>query len=161
MLGGNSTFHLFKHLLIGTKPKYLPLCTKYLPGYPITHIGFSISYARPFLKVPDVSFNMFQKIMVGPCGDAFLRDIRKAKRSIFFWTVNEEIWMRWSICKRVDGIITDDPKKYLEVCQNYDGEPIQVPLKQWANIICMNLLAIIFGLLFRYRHGFGVKGLSV
>jgi hypothetical protein len=33
---------------------------------------------------------MFQKIMIGPFGEAFLRDVRKAKRSIFLWTVNDE-----------------------------------------------------------------------
>jgi len=136
--------------------KYLPICTKYLPGYPITHIGFSVSYARQFLKVPGVSFNMLQKTMVGPRGNAFLRDIKKAKRSIFFWTVNEEAWMKCSIRKEVDGVITDDPKKYLEVCKNYRGEKIHLPLREWGTLIWMNILAAIFSLLFRYRYGFGV-----
>jgi len=143
-------------MLISLQAKYLPLCSKYLPGYSITHIGFSISYARQFLKVPEVSFNMFQKTMVGPFGNAFLKDVKKAKRSIFFWTVNEEAWMKWSIRKEVDGVITDDPKKYLEVCDLYQGEKIHLPLRLWGTVIWMNMLAAIFSLLFRYRYGFRV-----
>jgi len=136
---------------------YLPICAHYLPNYSITHIGFSISYARQFLKTPRTSFNMYQKIMVGPSGNAFLRDIRKAERAIFFWTVNEVEWMKWSIHKGVDGIITDDPKRYLEVCKNYEGEPICLPLRMWGSVIGMNILAFIFSLIFRSRYGFKLR----
>jgi hypothetical protein len=48
--------------------KFLPLCPKYLPGFPISHIGFSTLYARQFLKVPNVSFNLLQKALFGPLG---------------------------------------------------------------------------------------------
>lgn len=44
---------------------------------------------------------------------------RKLKRKIYVWTVNEEQWMEWSIRKGVDGVITDDPKLFLEVCGRY------------------------------------------
>jgi phosphatidylglycerol phospholipase C len=76
--------------------KYLPLCKRYLPEYPITHIGFSPGYAREFLKVPRVSVNMFQLLIVGPRGQAFLREMKqkKADRSVLLWTVNEESWMK-------------------------------------------------------------------
>jgi hypothetical protein len=144
-----------QHLTV-SQAKYLPLCTKYMPGYPVTHIGFSISYARQFLKVPGVSFNMLQKIMVGPFGNKFLRDVKKAKRSIFLWTVNDEEWMKWSIRKEVDGVITDDPKKYLKVCDDYEDEKIHYGLKSWGGIIWINMLAAVFSLLFRYRYGFRI-----
>jgi phosphatidylglycerol phospholipase C len=39
-----------------------------------------------------------------------LEDIRKAKREIFLWTVNDVKAMKWSIRKGVDGVITDDPR---------------------------------------------------
>ena len=39
--------------------KFIPLCQRYLPGFPISHIGFSTCYARQFLKVPNCSFNMY------------------------------------------------------------------------------------------------------
>jgi len=134
---------------------YIPLCNKYLPGFPITHIGFSIPYARQFLKVPNVSFNMLQKVMIGPFGNSFLSDCKKAKRPVFLWTVNEEVWMRWSIKKQVDGVITDDPKKYLAVCKDFDDEApiLRLPLKDYFMITWINVLVVFFGLLFRYKYG--------
>ncbi|OBT84947.1 hypothetical protein VE02_06615 [Pseudogymnoascus sp. 03VT05] len=139
--------------------KFLPLCSKYLPGFPITHIGFSISYARQFLKVPNVSFNMFQKVMVGPWGDQFLADCKALNRPVFLWTVNEEKWMKWSINKGVDGVITDDPKKYLEVADGYDEKkPLdQMSLRDYHSLAWVNLLVSVFGFLFRLRFGYSIK----
>ena len=99
---------------------------------------------------------MLQKVMVGPIGNAFLRDVKEAGRSIFLWTVNEEDWMKWSIQKEVDGVITDDPKKYLKVCNEYDGEKVSLPWTAWGGIIWINMLVAFFSLLFRCRYGFKV-----
>src|SRR6266498_3231041 len=108
--------------------KYLPLCTEYLPNFPITHIGFSTCYARRFLKVPNVSFNMLQKVMMGPIGAKFLADVKAADRQIFLWTVNEENMMRWSVRREVDGVITDDPEKFKEVCDDWDDNDPEKPM---------------------------------
>jgi hypothetical protein len=62
---------------------------------------------------------MFQKVLVGPCGTRFIAAARRAGRNIFVWTVNEEEWMEWSIRKELDGVISDDPKLYLEVCDRW------------------------------------------
>jgi phosphatidylglycerol phospholipase C len=131
---------------------YLPLCAKYLPSYPVAHIGFSVSYARQFLKVPGVAFNMLQKIMVGPFGNKFFDDIKAAERSIFLWTVNDEESMKWAIMKEVDGVITDDPKKYLEVSEDYSGERFRLSMKQLGTAIWINILATFFGFIFRFRY---------
>jgi phosphatidylglycerol phospholipase C len=134
---------------------------KHLPCFPITHIGFSTSYARQFLKVPGVSFNMLRKIMVGPFGNRFLRDVKKANRSIFVWTVNDEAWMKWAISKEFDGVLTDDPKKYLEVRDSYVAKKHRIPLKSWGAVFFMNILAFVFSLLFRYRYGFSIKASAI
>lgn len=141
-------------LLIFSQVAFLPLCQEYLPSYPIAHIGFNIPYARQFLKEPGVSFNMLQKLMVGPLGDKFLQDTKAENRSMFLWTVNEVTWMKWCIEKEVDGVITDDPKKYLEVCKAYNGEKIHISIGQWMGIISTYILAAIFGTLFRHRYKF-------
>jgi len=99
---------------------------------------------------------MFQKLVVGPRGNALLRDAKKANCSTFLWTVNEESWMKWCIRKEVDGVIIDDPKKYLEVCKSYKGEKIHHSLKSWRSIVRFHIQAIIFGFSFRYRHGLTV-----
>jgi glycerophosphoryl diester phosphodiesterase len=113
--------------------KFLPLCQTYLPSFPISHIGFSTCYARQFLKVENCSFNMLQKVLFGPIGANFIKDVRKAGRQLFVWTVNDENLMKWSIQRHVDGVITDDPKKFKEVCDNYgDHEPTANPgVYQW------------------------------
>ena len=100
----------------------MKLCRKYLPGFPITYIGFSVLYARQFLKVPNVSFNMLQRALVGGCGTRFIKDARAAGRPVYVWTVNEEEAMEWSIEQDVDGVITDDPKLFLDVCDRYKSE---------------------------------------
>lgn len=137
----------------------VPLATKYLPGFPITHISFSIDYSRSLLKVPNMSFNIVQMIL-GPRGSSFLRDAKAAKRAVFLWTVNDEENMLWSIRKGVDGVITDDPKKYLEVCKNYDElkkKPVEKRTwQQLWTLIKFSILAVVFGLVFRIRYGFGV-----
>lgn len=100
--------------------KFLPLCRNYLPGFPISHIGFSTCYARQFLNVPNVSFNMLQKVLMGPIGARFMRDVHKANRPLYVWTVNETNLMKWSIQHKTDGVITDDPKRFKRICDEWD-----------------------------------------
>lgn len=94
---------------------------------------------------------MLQKIMVGPFGEAFLRDLRAAGRSIFFWTINDELSMKWSIYKQADGVITDDSKKYLEVCQKYQGEKVNQTVSSFMFIVLINMAVAIFSVVFRAR----------
>lgn len=101
----------------------MKLCRKFLPGFPITFIGFSIMYARQYLKVPNVSFNLLQKALVGGCGTRFLQDAKAAGRPVYVWTVNEEEQMEWSIEHGVEGVITDDPQLFLDVCERYKEAP--------------------------------------
>jgi hypothetical protein len=145
-------------LILHKQAKYLPLCAQYLPEFPITHIGFSVAYARQFLKVPNISFNMLQKVMIGPIGNKFMQDCKKQNRALFLWTVNDEGWMKWSIKKEVDGVITDDPKKFLEVCKEYDEKaPIhRLALKEYPSVVWINMLVVVFSLLFRFRYGFTI-----
>lgn len=107
---------------------------------------------------------MYQNLLVGPRGNALLRDLKKAKasRSTFLWTVNDESWMEWSIRKEVDGVITDDPKKYLEVCKSYNSEEkISHSWKSWRGVVWIHVMALIFTFSFRMKHGFRVDAKKV
>jgi phosphatidylglycerol phospholipase C len=141
--------------------KYLPLCTKYLPGFPISHIGFSTCYARRFLEVPNVSFNMLQKVLLGPIGAHFIKDVKDAGRQLFTWTVNDDNMMRWSIQKEVDGVITDDPLRFKQICDNWtDDEPIAHPsLAQWLYTFWLYLLIGIFSPGFKWKFPETVDGI--
>ncbi|TQN70397.1 Phosphatidylglycerol phospholipase C [Colletotrichum shisoi] len=103
---------------------YITHVRSILPTYPVTLISWSPLYARGFLSPaePNLSFNMFQKSLVGPAGKLFIRDVRKAGRRLFVWTVNDEEWMEWSIRAGADGVITDDPELFLEVCRRWEGK---------------------------------------
>jgi hypothetical protein len=69
---------------------------------------------------------MFQQTLVGPCGARFRKALAAAPdaatRRLFVWTVNEPFWMRWAVKQGVDGVITDDPAKYLDVVGRYEEE---------------------------------------
>src|SRR5438045_561173 len=108
-------------MLISLQAKYIPLCQKLLPDYQMAHIGWNIAYARQFIKIPNVHFNMLQPAMLGTWGKVFMQEVKKADRSLFLWTVNDEQTMKWCIAKEVDGVITDDPKKYLDLEARWKG----------------------------------------
>lgn len=122
--------------------KYLPLASEYSPGFPVMHIGFKLSYARYFLSVQHVGFNMLLPILMAPGGRAFIRDCQeKYHRPLLAWTVNEQDKMEWCIRRRIDGVITDDPSMFLEVCDKHDEyskEPL-IPIGFWS---CVQLLRI-------------------
>lgn len=135
--------------------KFLPLCAEYLPTFPITHIGFSIPYARKFLSVPNVSFNMLQKTLILPFfGARFMRDAKAKGRSIFVWTVNEEEMMKWAISKELDGVITDDPKRFLDVCDEWEQgkREFSISWGQWMMIAWISFMVLIFGAIFWWKY---------
>ncbi|KAL8388055.1 hypothetical protein RB595_009485 [Gaeumannomyces hyphopodioides] len=102
---------------------YMRRCSLLLPGFGVAYIGWSKAYAWELLKHSNVSFNLLQKMLVGPAGTRFIRAAEARGRQVFVWTVNEAEWMEWSIRKGgISGVITDDPKLYLEVCQRYADE---------------------------------------
>lgn len=100
---------------------------------------------------------MLQKTMTGPVGRRFLRDVKEAGRPIFLWTVNDEEAMKWSIRKEVDGVITDDPKRYLEVRKRYQGEKPRLKWKELGLLLFYHTLAMSFGLILRLKFGFRVN----
>jgi len=136
--------------------KYIPLCALHLPNFPTTHIGFSLSYARRFFSIPNVSFNMLQKILMGPAGARFLRDAKRLGRPVLCWTVNEENLMRWSIKNGLDGVITDDPKSFLEVCDQWEQGKRKIFLqpKDFLVVLWLNFMVALFGPLFQWKYPF-------
>ncbi|KAI2625816.1 PLC-like phosphodiesterase [Hypoxylon sp. NC1633] len=101
------------------KAQYIKLCKEYLPKYRVANVGFSTTYSRAIAaNVPDASISMLHFTLALPfVGQRFIRDMKRAGHPLHVWTVNEEDWMEWSIRKELDGVITDDPKLFLEVCR--------------------------------------------
>lgn len=133
--------------------KYLDLCIKYLPTYPACNIGFSTCHARQFLRVPDIGFNMFAKTLLGPIGDRFIKDVQDSGRQLYIWTVNEPNIMKWGIIKGVDGVITDNPELFNNVCDGFDpdADKAQITLKQWLYTFWLYFLVALFSIPLKHR----------
>ncbi|MCJ1390577.1 hypothetical protein MMC18_003437 [Xylographa bjoerkii] len=131
--------------------KYLPLCAHHLPNFPITHIGFSTGYARRFLSIPNISFNLLQKTLFLSTG--FIGEARRLDRPLVVWTVNDDEMMRWSISKGVDGVITDDPKRFREVSDAWMGgrRKVVIRWKTWVELVWIQLMVIVFGGIFHWK----------
>ncbi|KIW41555.1 uncharacterized protein PV06_07103 [Exophiala oligosperma] len=135
-------------------PKYLSLCTKYVPDFPVAHIGFSTAMAREYLKVPNVGFNMLLYSLLGPVGSRFMRDVRKQKRQLFVWTVNESNLMTWCIQRNVDGVVTDNPELFKQICDDWDEETkkkARPTIMQWLRTIWVWILITLFSGAFRRK----------
>jgi tubulin gamma len=62
--------------------------------------------------------------------------------------------MRWSIKQGLDGVITDDPKLFLEVRRNWhEGMREGFNILMWLDVLRINFLALIFGWLFMMKFG--------
>ncbi|KAK2753476.1 hypothetical protein FQN54_007866 [Arachnomyces sp. PD_36] len=140
---------------------YLPLCNTYLPGFPITIISFSVVYSSQFLRVPNISFNTYQKILMGPLGGGFLKRVKEAQRPIFGWTVNSPVLMRWCVRNGLDGVVTDDPETFRRICEEWDAgddEDTSVGILQRLQLYWLALVVIVLGPIFTRR--FPVTGME-
>jgi len=104
---------------------------------------------------------MLQASLVSPSGQRFIRDVKALDRQIYAWTVNDSKNMDWCIRNGgIDGVISDDPKKFLDLCESWDPEspPPVWPWKLLVNFFRINVFAWLFGLLFWLRHGWVALG---
>ena len=101
---------------------------------------------------------MLQWSLMGPLGPRFIRKASRLKRAVFAWTVNEEKNMQWCIEHRLDGVISDDPKKYLDVCDAWEKEPkpVRWTLREWLGLLRFQVMIGIYFFIFRWRVGSGV-----
>lgn len=104
-------------LIASPQAEQLRLCHELLPKFSITYITVSLILAREYMKIPNVAINMRQESLFGLGGRAFRERCQAEGRPLYAWTVNKKSWMEWCIGAKVDCVITDDPKLYLEVCE--------------------------------------------
>ncbi|KAF2862452.1 PLC-like phosphodiesterase [Piedraia hortae CBS 480.64] len=148
-----STGHTFnQRIVLGVwAAKFLPLAQKYLPGFPVMNIAFSTAYARHFLSIPNVGFNVLLPTLIAPGGAKFMRDVRN--RKVIAWTVNSDQRMDWCIRKSLDGVITDDPARFLAVCRKYDGSkpPQSLTIRDYIDIYRLWIWITVALIFFRKR----------
>ncbi|KAL3456636.1 PLC-like phosphodiesterase [Aspergillus heterothallicus] len=153
-----------KRIVLGCwSARYLPPREKYLPEYPFALIVAHLDYAREFLQLPRIHFNISQKVLMGPLGRGLLEQARQARHPVYLWTVNAPNMMRWAIRNQVDGIITDDPvllqKVYeeweVEQKENPQGPPLthsdRLTMGQRFQIILFTILVVLTNSYFRRK----------
>lgn len=61
--------------------------------------------------------------------------------------------MEWCIRRKLDGVITDDPKLFLEVCDRFDesSPEMRLPISDILDAIRIWFMALFFGFLYRRR----------
>ncbi|KAK8067215.1 hypothetical protein PG997_013962, partial [Apiospora hydei] len=96
-------------------------CLRYLPGFPVTLNAFSPPYATAMMPVHHLSFNLYYYSFATNRGSAFIKLAKEQDRLIFSWSDNTDDWMVKSLENEVDGVITDDPKRFLELCEQWSS----------------------------------------
>ena len=133
--------------------RHLPYAAQYLPAFPIVHIGFSLRYASQFFAVPRAGFNILVETLLRPGSGRFLRRARGAARPVFAWTVDDPGKMEWCIRQGLDGVITDDPKLFREISDEFDeSRPARwMTFHALFMTIKMWFLMVVYGRVF-YRN---------
>jgi hypothetical protein len=127
-----------------------------LPGYPVSHIGFSTLVASYFFTVPNISFNLQQAVLMTPWGRALVYKAQRERRAVYAWTVNDESRMRWFIRHGLDGVITDDPKLFLEVRNSWhEGTRDGLSIMTRLDLVRVNFFSLLFTLMYWCMYGIG------
>ena len=137
---------------------------RYLPRCAVTLICVHIGYARQFLQVPGISFNVNQMVLMGPLGRGILEEARGAGGRVYVWTVNSPNLMRWGFRHRVNGVITDHPGRFQRVCEEWEiehqdesGASIRPELNyltytQRLQVLAAALYVLLFGWLLKRKY---------
>ncbi|KAI8963770.1 PLC-like phosphodiesterase [Daldinia sp. FL1419] len=141
--------------------EYIKLCKEFLPKFQVAHVGFSKTYARALAKhEPRLSISLlFNSLAFPVSGARFIRDAKEAGHPLYSWTVNDEDRMEWCVRSGLAGVVTDDPKLFLEVSRRVveeRGKRPYVPLGthawrvfEWARYI-LGLFIIVNIYVFKY-----------
>ncbi|KAI0874764.1 PLC-like phosphodiesterase [Hypoxylon argillaceum] len=97
-------------------------CLRNLPSFPVALIAFSPDYASAMLAVPNLNFNLFDYSFATARGSKFKEKARENSRLTFSWSDNKDQWMALSIRDGVDGVITDNPKRFMDLCEKWTSE---------------------------------------
>lgn len=94
---------------------------------------------------------------MSPRGQKLIKEVKRRKRRIYAWTVNDEKGMDWCIRKSLDAVITDDPKKYLDVCEQF-AEDLQPswPITGLISLGFINVFTFLFSFVFFRNHKFSL-----
>ncbi|KAJ8127521.1 hypothetical protein O1611_g6115 [Lasiodiplodia mahajangana] len=123
-------------------------CLRLLPDFPVALIAFSPDYASAMLPVPNLNFNLYNHSFATSRGSRFIARAQEKHRLLFSWSDNSDEQMSRSIRNEVDGVITDDPFRFAELCAQWDVKEVrerasQSTLKGTILWVIINVLVIV------------------
>ncbi|KAI1466228.1 PLC-like phosphodiesterase [Daldinia caldariorum] len=123
-------------------------CLRLVPGFPVALIAFSPDYASAMLPVPNLNFNLYNYSFATSRGSRFIVSAKENHRLVFSWSDNSDELMSLSIRNHADGVITDDPLRFKELCTQWDVKEVrerasQSTLKGTILWIIINALVIL------------------
>lgn len=110
-------------------------CFRHLPGFSVMLLTPSPAYASTMLGVPNLHFGLLNYTFSHGRGAEFIlraRDQRQHDQLIFSWSDNADQWMAQSIRNGFDGVITDDPKRFIELYGQWDDARVRKRASRWT-----------------------------
>ena len=102
---------------------------------------------------------MMQVSLVSPRGRGFIQEVQAHRQQILSWTVNDEKNIDWCIRREMDGLITDNVPKALEMCETYREERRYYwSMHMVLGLLKLNFWIYLFGFVFRRRYGTCING---
>ncbi|KAI0124126.1 PLC-like phosphodiesterase [Xylariales sp. AK1849] len=115
-----------KRIILGAwDAEWVRACFKHLPEFPVALTTPSPAYASAMLAVPDLHFSLLNYSFATRRGNQFLLKAKNHARMVFSWSDNAEEWMALSIRNEVNGVITDNPKRFIELCDEWKYEAVR------------------------------------
>ncbi|KAI1412390.1 PLC-like phosphodiesterase [Hypoxylon sp. FL1857] len=137
---------------------YVALSLKILPGFPLAFQGWSASYTSAIMRVPNLNLDMLCHTLATRGGSRLIPEARKLDRLIFSWTIKSDEWMELSIRQGLDGVVTDDPKRFLDFCDQWPKIQARSRFTKLAAKQMAEWLLICFLVLMTEAVNFVVKG---
>ncbi|RIB09930.1 PLC-like phosphodiesterase [Gigaspora rosea] len=128
-------------------PKFLSVARQYLPELPIVHIGLSLNIARKYFSDVD-GYNILFIPLCNNDGENFINDAHELSKPVFAWTVNREAYADDCNNCKVDAILTDKPKDFI----NYYRSEEKINNNSWWPTWGTYLLYSTLKFLMEYLH---------
>ncbi|KAI1333961.1 PLC-like phosphodiesterase [Xylariaceae sp. FL0016] len=107
-------------------------CFKNLQGFQVVLTTPSPAYASAMLEVPGLHFSILNYSFATERGARFRLRARDQGRNIFSWSDNTDRWMATSIRNKVDGVITDNPRRFIELCNQWPSSAARQSAYRWT-----------------------------
>ncbi|KAL4883582.1 PLC-like phosphodiesterase [Aspergillus karnatakaensis] len=131
------------------KGEWISICRQHMPGFQNAVTTFSPKYASAMLEVPNVHLSLFNHGFATNRGSRIRQSAKGNSRMIFSWSDNEDIWMARSIQNDIDGVITDDPNRFMELCGRWGEEGVRDKaskrtMGQKVQWVLLNVLILVY-----------------